>query len=116
MSFSAEADLRPVTARELSDSFERNPGAVRLQEQGFTPLWFELRLLREDGTEVEHVHSVVWREPGQTAAALLEEEAAHTLDEATRSLRDFEGVEVWPEDLEGAVALRVDPAVDAGTG
>lgn len=97
--FAVEALLRAVTGDELRDSFERNPGAGRLRDSGHEPGWFELKLLRADGSEVEHVHSVVWRAPEQSWQEVADEEVELALDEACRSLRDYEGDEVWPEDV-----------------
>lgn len=107
MSFAVEAILRAVAPDELRDSVERNPGAGRLRDAGHEPGWFELRLLRADGGEVEHVHSVVWRAPGQTWQEVADEEVELALEELCRSLRDFEGDEVWPDDI-GRRDLRVD--------
>ena len=104
--FTVDALLRPATPLEIADSFERNPGAGRLRDGGWSPAWFELTLRRADGSEVEHVHSIVWRAPDGTWQEVADEETELALDEALRSLRDYEGVEVWPDDV-GADARRV---------
>lgn len=85
---SVTALLRAATAAEITEGLERNPGSARLRERGWAPLWFEARVF-DDGDEQDHVFSLVWREPGQPAAEVAEEE----LDLALESL------DVWPDDV-----------------
>ena len=101
-----DALLRDPTPAEVTEGLERNPGSRRLADQGWQPLWFEVRIAIGDDHDHEFVHSLVWREPGRDAHAVAEEELGHALDEALRNLRDLEGHDVWPEDVTDPV-LRV---------
>jgi hypothetical protein len=92
------ASAGPATPAQVSEALERNPGSQRLRDRGWTPLWFEAQVT-VDGTTGEHLHSVVWVEPGRAAADVAEEELEQALDEALRNLRDYEGLDVWPEDV-----------------
>jgi hypothetical protein len=102
-----DALLRDASPTEVTEGLERNPGSRRLAERGWQPLWFEVRVAVGEEHDHEFIHSLVWREPGRDAAAVLEEELEHTLDEALLNLRDLEGHDVWPEDVERR-ALRVE--------
>jgi hypothetical protein len=93
-----DALLRDASDHEVTEGLERNPGSARLRERGWQPLWFEVRI-EVDGND-ERFHSLVWREAGRDAAEVAREELEHTLDEALRNLRDMEGYDVWPEDVE----------------
>ncbi|MBI5106867.1 MAG: hypothetical protein HZB46_18120 [Solirubrobacterales bacterium] len=95
---SVAALLRAPTDVEVREGLERNPGSRRLADRGWEPRWFELRL-DVDGEGGEHVHSLVWVEPGRDAREAAEEELEHALEEALRNLRDYEGVDVWPDDV-----------------
>jgi hypothetical protein len=105
--------LRDPTPAEVTEGLERNPGSRRLADRGWQPLWFEVRIAVGAGHDHEHVHSLVWREPGRPARELAEEELGHALDEALRTLRDYEGHDVWPEDV-AAPELRVEVAEPGG--
>jgi hypothetical protein len=96
---SVDALVREPTPAEISEGLERNPGSQRLAERGWEPLWFEVRIAVGDTHDHEHIHSLIWREPGRAVQDVAEEELEHTLDEALRNLRDYEGHEVWPEDV-----------------
>ena len=102
-----DALLRDPSDSEVTEGLERNPGSTRLRERGWQPLWFEVRIAV--GGNDELIHSLVWREPGRDAAEVAREELEHTLDEALRNLRDMEGYDVWPEDVENPT-LRVEVA------
>src|ERR1700754_2412392 len=92
--------LRDAVTGEVTDGLERNPGSRRLMDRGWQPLWFEVRVAVGESHDHEFIHSLVWREPGRSAAEVAEEELEHALDEALRNLRDMEGHDVWPEDVE----------------
>lgn len=106
---SVDALLRDATAAELSEGLERNPGSQRLADRGWQPLWFEVRIAVGADHDHEHVHSLVWREPGRSARAVADEELGHVLDEALRTLRDDEGHDVELEDV-GEPRWRIDVA------
>jgi hypothetical protein len=108
-SVTVDALLRDPTTAEVTEGLERNPGSARLADRGWQPLWFEVRVAVGDQQDHEFIHSLVWREPGRPAREVAEEELGHTLDEVLRNLRDAEGYDVWPEDVE-APMLRVDVA------
>jgi len=96
---SVDVILRDATPAELSEGLERNPGSQRLADRGWQPLWFEVRIAVGDAHDHEHVHSLIWREPGRAARAVGDEQLEHTLDEALRTLRDVEGHDVEREDV-----------------
>jgi hypothetical protein len=110
-SVTVDALLRDPTSVEVTEGLERNPGSRRLAERGWEPLWFEVRVAVGSDHDHEFIHSLVWREPGRPAAQVAEEELGHTLDEALRNLRDLEGYDVWPEDVEAPV-VRVEVTGD----
>jgi putative acetyltransferase len=93
--------LRPATPAEVTEGLERNPGSGRLVEQGWIPAWFELDV-DVDGSRAEHRFSLVWRDPATSAGDLAEEELRHGLEDALASLRDFEGVDIEPDELPAA--------------
>jgi hypothetical protein len=92
-----DALLRDPSEAEVTEGLERNPGSRRLMERGWLPLWFEVRI--GIGDNDEHIHSLVWREPGRDAGEVAREELDHALEEALRNLRDMEGYDVWPQDV-----------------
>jgi hypothetical protein len=108
-SVTVDALLRDPTTAEVTEGLERNPGSRRLADRGWQPLWFEVRVAVGEHHDQEFIHSLVWREPGRPAREVAEEELGHTLDEVLRNLRDAEGYDVWPEDVEEPM-LRVDVA------
>jgi hypothetical protein len=101
---SVDALLRDPTPAEVTEGLERNPGSARLAERGWQPLWFEVWVGVGDPDELDHIHSLVWREPGRAAIEVAVEELDHTLDEVLRRMRDDEGRDVEEDDV---VARRV---------
>jgi hypothetical protein len=103
--------MRTATGAEIIEALERNPGSQVLRERGWTPAWFELEIEVDGEDAGDRTFSVVWIEPGRAAADAAHEELEHALDEALRSLRDYEGIDIEREDIAPeAIALTVDVA------
>jgi hypothetical protein len=101
--------MRTATGAEVVEALERNPGSKVLRDRGWTPAWFELDIEVDGEDAGDGTFSVVWIEPGRAAGEVAEEELEHALDEALRTLRDYEGIDVDRADLApGAIDLSVD--------
>jgi hypothetical protein len=97
---SVDALLRDPTPAEVTEGLERNPGSRRLADRGWQPLWFEVRVAVGGHHDQEFIHSLVWREPGRPVRDIADEELGHALEAALRNLRDLEGYDAWPEDVD----------------
>jgi hypothetical protein len=105
------AVMRTATEAEVVEALERNPGSQVLRGRGWTPAWFELDIEVDGQAAGDRTFSVVWIEPGRAAEDVAHEELEHALDEALRTLRDYEGIDVERDDVAPeAIELRVDVA------
>lgn len=74
-----ELSARPATASETTEALERSPGARPLLDRGWTAVWVEARTSTDEHQDLELDRGVVWREPGTTLQAFLDEQVEQHL-------------------------------------